>query len=112
MCIRRLGRSAYSIRILNEKKEILREGSFSLRDTVDNSYYIWNFPEIEDSKNKEFVLQIEPSAKFSGGDFNVTSGNSLILWLTEPNYYASGVLKIGGVIQSNSIAINLVHRIN
>jgi hypothetical protein len=107
-----LGRSVYSIKILNQNQEILRKGSFSLRDAVDNSYYLWNFPEIKDSKNKKFIVQIEPSTNFSGGDFNVTSGNSLILWLTEPNYYSAGVLKIGGVVQNGSIAINLVHRIN
>jgi hypothetical protein len=105
-----LGRSSYIIRVLNEKNEVIRQGNFSLRNVVDNSYFIFNFPTIQNSKGKKFNIEIAANPTFAKGDFNVTSGNSLILWLTEPNFYKEGELKIDGIRQDNSVALNLIFR--
>jgi hypothetical protein len=96
--------------VLNEKNEVIRQGNFSLRNVVDNSYFIFNFPTIQNSKGKKFNIEIAANPTFAKGDFNVTSGNSLILWLTEPNFYKEGELKIDGIRQDNSVALNLIFR--
>jgi len=99
--------SSYRLRLKDKDGTLIVDEVIDARKIDDNSFYVLQFNPIESSKGQTYSLEILPNQNLTEGQYNATTGNSLLIWISDPDKYLDGKLFIGGAEFPNDLIMRL-----
>ena len=102
--------SSYRVDVLREGGHLVKSFVIDARSIPDNSFIVLQFPPEVESTGKNYEIVISPNHNLVGGDYNASTGNSLLAWITDPNVYSEGKLSINNIDQPNTLVMRLGFR--